>query len=73
MEKRTLRDEILSNFTTTSEVVIGIDNKYGEVIKSKISIKELFQGRNKTLLNKKVKDVFKGNNEVEFIFVVNTK
>lgn len=70
---KTLRQEILSNFASHSEVVIGIDNKYGEVIKSQISIKDLFEGRNKTLLNKKVKDVLKGNNVVEFIFILNSK
>ena len=74
MEKMyTLKQEILSNFSETSETLIGIDNKYGECVIGSISIKELFNGRHKTLLNKKVKDVFKGTNENEFIFIINSK
>lgn len=53
-------------------MVIGIDNKYGEVIKGEITVDELLNGRNKTLLNKKVNRVFIGS-KVEYVFVLNSK
>lgn len=67
----TLKDEI-KMAGLNGEMSIGIDNKYGEVIKTEITVNELLNGRNKTLLSKKVKNVFKGS-EVAYVFVLNSK
>lgn len=68
-----LKNEILMFTSENSSIKIGIDNKHGDIIKTSISISELFNGRNKTLLNKKVKDVIKGCGENQYIFILNSK
>ena len=71
----TLRKEIeMWGIGTNSEVRIGVDNKYGECLIASISIKDLFEGKHKTLLNKKVANVFKGDeNPNAIIFIINSK
>lgn len=69
----TLKEEIYSAGLEFTNYKIGLDNKYGGIIKESISIQELLTGRYKTLLSKKVKEVWHGNGENEYIFILNTK
>lgn len=68
----TLREEI-AMAGLNGEMLIGIDNKYGEVVIGKITVKELLNGRHKTILNKKVNNVFKGTDGITYVFVLNSK
>ena len=52
-----------------SEETISVCNKQGEVKINNITIKELFEGRHKTLLHSLVYDVFKAENE-QMVFVL---
>jgi recombinational DNA repair protein RecT len=56
-----------------AEIKLGFDNKYGEVIIESISVKDLLNGKHKTLLSRKVKEVYKGTSENDYIFVLNSK
>lgn len=69
----TLKEEIVMA-GLNGNVNIGIDDKTGLVVKSSITIDELLKGRYKTLLNKKVKNVFHGDgNPNMYVFVLNSK
>ena len=72
MTTYTLKQEI-EMAGLNKDMMVGIDNKYGEVIKASITVKDLLEGRNKTLLNKKVKDVMHGTEGNEYIFILNSK
>ena len=73
MKRWTLEKTILNNYPQNSDVKIGIDGRYSRIIKESITIKELFEGRNKTLLNRTVKEILKGSNDNTHIFVLNIK
>ena len=73
MKRWTLEKTILNNYPQNSDVKIGIDGRYSRIIKESITIKELFEGRNKTLLNRTVQEILKGSNDNTHIFVLNIK